>query len=583
MQATEQIARTIERLSPGQAVVASLLAHGVDTVFGLDGSHVIQVFDALADAPSIAPITCKHENTAAIAAEVYGRLTGRPGVVLVTAGPGATNSLSGVAGAYAAGAPLVHISGGVPRSAPKEAFHGVDEPDFLQRAFEKVTKWSVRVEDPHEIPATLRRAFALAVTGRPGPVHIEIAESALSADAIEVDRATLVEPAPLSSGDGSNAPIDISGVRERIDAAGRVAIVVGKGAWWPAVSAAAVRLAERIGAPVAHTWDGHAAMPTIHPLSVGVWWGTARSHPDAATLVGEADVVLGIGVRAGTEAAIDLPKANPHVILLDAADEAPASASAGGPHIGSVDELAASIGALADTCRARPADTATLEACARARELQRRGIELELERYQDTRPWHIGRAIDALARRMTPDILVISDVSNVKLWTPLQVPTFSPESHLQSGSWGSMGYAVPAVLAAGRLRPAKKIVGLCGDTSFLMASSDFVTICEQNLPIVLAVHHDRRIGMIDNMHTRAYGRAYASEIGHVDFVRYAEAFGARGIRVDDPSELDAAWDAALAADGPVLLELRAGHDFPWPWPVSRLIKQAREASDSSAT
>ena len=166
MQATDQIERSTQRLAPGQAVVASLLAHGVDTVFGLDGSHVIQVFDALADAPSIAPLTFKHENNAAIAAEMYGRLRGKPGVVLVTAGPGATNSLSGVAGAYAAGAPVVHISGGVPKGAPFEAFHGVDDPRLLQRAFHGVTKWSVRVEDAREYSGGTRRAFAMAVAGQ---------------------------------------------------------------------------------------------------------------------------------------------------------------------------------------------------------------------------------------------------------------------------------------------------------------------------------------------------------------------------------------------------------------------------------
>src|SRR3954468_647282 len=119
-------------MNPSEAVVAGLRAHGVDLFFGLDGDHVIYLFNALADAPEIRPITVKHENNAAIAAEVHGRLTGRPGVVLTTAGPGATRSLSGVAGAYAAGAPMVHISGGVPTGAFKEAFHGVDTVDFLQ-------------------------------------------------------------------------------------------------------------------------------------------------------------------------------------------------------------------------------------------------------------------------------------------------------------------------------------------------------------------------------------------------------------------------------------------------------------------
>jgi acetolactate synthase I/II/III large subunit len=178
---------------------------------------------------------------------------------------------------------------------------------------------------------------------------------------------------------------------------------------------------------------------------------------------------------------------------------------------------------------------------------------------------------------MTPDTLVISDVSNVKLWAPLQLPAFSPESHLQAGSWGAMGYAVPGVLAAALVRPGKQVVGLCGDTSFLMASSDFGTICQLGLPVVLAVHNDGQIGMINNMLSKAYGRAYATEIGEVDFVRYAEAFGGRGIRVDEPSGIEAGWDEALAADGPVVLEFRAGHDFPWPWPVGRLVEQATSA------
>src|SRR5918999_584754 len=291
MQATEQITRTVERMSPGRAIVASLLAHGVDTVFGLDGSHVIQVFDALADAPEIAPITFKHENNAAIAAEVYGRLTGRPGVVLVTAGPGATNSLSGIGGAYAAGAPVGHISGGVPVGAPYEAFHGVDGPNFIQDAFKGVTKWSTRVEDAGEIPAALAKAFKIAVSGRPGPTHVEVAESALSVKEIEVEQAALVS-GPTSVYDGTDGLPGLDDLIARIDGAARIAIVAGKGAMWQPVSEAIVKLAERLGAPVAHTWDGHAAMPTVHPLSVGPWGPSTGSHPHAARAVAGAHPAL---------------------------------------------------------------------------------------------------------------------------------------------------------------------------------------------------------------------------------------------------------------------------------------------------
>lgn len=555
------------RMSPSQAVVASLKAQGVDTVFGLDGDHVIYLFDALADAPEIRPITVKHENNAAIAAEVYGRLTGRPGVVVVTAGPGATHSLSGVAGAYAAGAPLVHISGGVPTDSYKEAFHGVDRVDFLQHAFTPVTKWSVRVEDAREIPAVLNRAFALATAGRPGPVHVEIPLSTLQSDAIDAPAATF-SPAP-----GEAAPATgIDATIERIAGARRVAIVVGKNAWWPAVSAQVVRLAERLNAPVAHSWDGHAAMPTVHPLSVGVYRGAGGSHPAAYQEVGDADLVLGIGVRPGTETAAQLAEQiGARLLLIDTTDEPDAALAIAAPSIAA---LAEAIGALSEECRPRAADTATLARCERARTLQQRGIDIELDGYRDRRPWHIGAALDALARRMTPDILVVSDVSQVKLWTPLQIPAFNPESHLQPGSWGAMGYCVPGVMAAALARPNKKVVGVTGDASFQMACSDFGTICNLGLPVVIAVHADGQIGMIHHALRTTFGRPYATEIGQVDFVKYAEAFGARGIRVTEPSEIGAAWDAALAADGPVLLELRAGHDFPFPWPVKRLVEMA---------
>jgi acetolactate synthase-1/2/3 large subunit len=362
---------------------------------------------------------------------------------------------------------------------------------------------------------------------------------------------------------------------ERVDRAERPVIIAGKGAWWPAVSAQVVRLAERLGAPVAHTWDGHAAMPTVHPLSVGVWWGQVRSDPTAARLVAEADLVLGIGIRPGTEAALGLAEAAPgRLALLDAADRPDPTLAL---TAGSVAELAHIVAGLADGCEGGPAQPSTLAACEGAREALRKGLARELDRHRETRPWHIGLAIDALARRMSPDVLIVSDVSNVKLWTPLQVPAFGPESHLQAGSWGAMGYAVPGVLAAGLVRPDKKVVGLAGDTSFLMGSSDFGTICQLGLPVVLAVHNDGQIGMIHNMLTRAYGRAYATEIGRVDFVKYAEAFGGRGVRVDEPEQLEAAWDAALDADGPMLLDIRAGFDFPWPWPVGRLVEQGQDA------
>lgn len=560
--------------TPSQLVVDRLLAHGVDLFFGLDGDHVVPLFDALADAPQLRPITIRHENTAAIAAEVYARLTARPGVCITTAGPGALNLIAGIGGAYAAGVPVVHLSGGVPQDAPKEAFHGVDDTDFLQRAFAPVTKWSARIEDAREIAAAIDRAFAVATSGRPGPVHLEIALSALQAEPLLND----AEDVLPALADAQRDPGDVRSLIGRIDRAGRIAIVAGKGAWWPVVSDRLVRLAERLGAPVAHTWDGQAAMPTTHPLALGLWRPGNQGHPLAAEAIAEADLVLGIGVRAGTDAALELTRTlGDRAMLLNAAD---------GPEegctFGSVEAFADALDALAEGCEPNEASDATLARCARARQLLKRGLAIELERHGAARPWHIGLALDALGKQLTPETVVISEVSNVKLWMPLQLPVYSPLSHLQPGSWGAMGYAIPGALAAGLVFPDRPVVAVTGDTSFLMGSSDFSTICQLGLKVVVAVHNDGQIGMINNAMTTLHGRPYATEIGQYDYVKYAEAFGARGIRVDDPADLDAAWTAALAAaaEGPVLLELRAGYEFPRP-SLTRLIAQA-EAVEARA-
>jgi acetolactate synthase I/II/III large subunit len=240
-----------------------------------------------------------------------------------------------------------------------------------------------------------------------------------------------------------------------------------------------------------------------------------------------------------------------------------------------VSALATTLRAIASATRERAQSAAALERCAEAKRLFEAGMAVEMDRYRDEPAWPISLALHSLARRMTPETIVVSDVSNVKIWAPLQLPAHNSLSHLQSGSWGSMGYTVPGVLGAAIGRPDRKVVGIVGDASFLMGSNDFGTICSLGLPVVIAVHADQHIGMIYYSLKHAFNRTYKTDVPPVDFVTYAEAFGARGIRVDSPDQIDAAWDEALAADGPVLLELRAGHDFPRPYPIQRIIDQGR--------
>ncbi len=554
----------VRKVGPGHVAIEVLKVNGVDVVFGLNGDHVLRLYDGLADLGGIMHVTVKHENNAALAAEAYGRLTGRPGVALTTAGPGALNSISGVASAMASGAPLVSLTGAVPNGAPLETFHGVDEVDFTERAFAPVAKSSRRVTRAADIQGAVSDAFALAVDGRPGPTHVEVTRDVLEGDAMGVAPPT---PAPAPSAEV--AP-DLQRAVERIRAAARPVIVAGKGAWYPLVSHALVALAEALEAPVCHTWEGHGAMPTVHPLSLGPY-RVMDTHPAVMAELGAADLVVGVGVRIGTEPFVALETdCGNRLLILDATD---VPTGAYGPMIGSVPSLATSLRALATSVKASPSARLARATCTEAQRSLARGLHIELERHAGTRPWHIGLAIAALSERLTPDMVVTSDVSNVKLWVPFQLRTFGPHSHVQAGSWGTMGYALPAALGAAFALPGRKVVGLAGDASFLMSSSDLVTLAQHRLPVVIGVHHDGRIGMINYMQAIVGRQPYATEIGDVDYAKMAEAAGLKGIKVENPTGIGAAWDEALAENGPVLIEFMAGHDFPRP-SVQRFVAQA---------
>ena len=403
----------------------------------------------------------------------------------------------------------------------------------------------------------------LAVAGRPGPTHVEVTRDVLEGDPFDAP-----PPASAPAVSAEVAP-DLDRALERIRAARRPVIVAGKGAWYPLASAALIALAEALEAPVCHTWEGHGAMPTVHPLSLGPY-RVMETHPAVLAELSTADLIVGVGVRVGTEPFHALQgDYSERLLILDAAD---VPSGEYGPVIGSVPSLAASLRALAAAVRPSPAAESARATCTEARRSLARGLEVEMERHAGTRPWHIGRAIAALSERLTPEMVVTSDVSNVKLWLPFQLRTFGPHSHVQAGSWGTMGYALPAALGAAFAHPDRKVVALAGDASFLMSSSDLVTLAQHRLRAVIAVHHDGRIGMINYMQTMVGREPYATEIGDVDYAKMAEAAGLKGIRVDDPSRIGAAWDEALAEDGPVLIEFMAGHDFPRP-SVERFVRQ----------
>jgi acetolactate synthase-1/2/3 large subunit len=553
-----------ETKGAAQAVVDALLAEQVDVVFGLAGSHILAVCDALIHAEGIRFVVCKHENNAALMADAYGRLTQRPGVCLVTAGPGATNSMTGVAQAFAAASPMVHISGTVPRGARKGAFHGLDRPGFLREAFAPVTKWSARVDEVEDTPRILAEAFSIANSGRPGPVHVELPEDVLKEPPTEVW--DYVRP-PAEAGAPDSKLVDR--LAEMLISAERPMICVGMGARTPDARADLLKLVESLGAAVTLPRSALGAFPSAHRLCAGSF-NTYPPNPFPLQLVEESDLLLVVGMRAATTVGemLDDHAPDKYVYLtpegeLDRSDRATLSVS-----IDTGALLRALAERVAEQGRA-PASWAESQ-IATAREALRAGVERTVESYRGHRPIHFALVLKELWSLLEKDAIVVADIGNHGVWASWWFELYGTQTYLEPGQWGAMGFALPGAIAAKLTRPDQQVVGITGDGAFLMSCSDFGTALEEGTNVVIVVLNDRRYGMIHALQTKDYGRTFATELQSPDLVKFAESFGALGIRVEDASELRGALSRALAADGPAIVDVICGYDFPHPAPAEWL-------------
>jgi hypothetical protein len=284
----------------GEAVAEALRAEGVERVYSVPGSHIHPIYDGLSRVPSIRFVTCKQEPNVSLMADAYGRLTGKPGVCLVTAGPGSLKSMAGVAQAYGAASPLIHIAGAVPLQADKEAFHGVDDPAFVHYMFGKITKWSERIERLQDIPEVMAQAFQIARSGRPGPVHVELPRvSDYSEYILQEQPAELAEYRPLRTVCTAPDPGFIERVVARVKAARAPVIAAGKGIIRQQAMAELAALAAKLQAPVVCAQDAIGVVPEVNPFFAG-HFQQYRSHPLCVDALHRTDLVLGIGLRADT-------------------------------------------------------------------------------------------------------------------------------------------------------------------------------------------------------------------------------------------------------------------------------------------
>jgi len=511
----------------------------VQFIFGVPGEENLDVMDSLLGS-SIRFITTRHEQGAAFMADVYGRLSGKAGVCLSTLGPGATNLITGVADANLDHAPLVAISGQISLDRTYiEAHQYID----LLALFKPVTKWNSEILLPHMIPESVRKAFKVAQTEKPGAIHLVLPEDVAAKDVPEEHAST-----PL----GVQAPFipePTTGQVKRAIAvlqdAKRPIMLAGNGIARMRVEEAVRRCARTLQIPVVHTFMGKGIMPDSDPLSLYAVGLPIRDY--SAQVMEEADVVVAVGYDFVEYAPCFWnPNRDKRVVHVDVF---PAEVDA---------HYHVAVGVLGDVGQSLDRITEGLnpfepEWAAHTRNTVFAGLEEEqaAKAIWPLRPQHIIRD---LRTALAPEDIVVCDVGAHKLWMARMFPCHAPNTCIISNGFASMGIALPGAVAAQLLFPSRRVVAVTGDGGFLMNSQEMETVLRLQLPIVILIWRDNGYGVIRWKQMLRFARPSSVEFGNPDFVTYAQAYGALGFRVEDPLELLPILMEALNSGRPAIID-----------------------------
>ena len=550
----------------GEAVAEALREEGVGAVYSVPGSHIHPIYDGLSRVKSIRFVTCKQEPNTSLMADAYGRLTGKPGVCLVTAGPGCVNSMAGVAQAYGAASPMVHISGAVPLHADLEAFHGVDDPAFVHEMFKKITKWTARVERVKDIPQVMAKAFHIARSGRPGPVHVELPRLAdYSESILQKEPAVLPAYKPLPTVIAEPDANDVDRFAKRLLDARSPVIAAGKGVIRQGALRELSELATKLQAPVICAQDTIGVIPESHPWFAG-HFSPLRNHPLCVEALQRTDLILGVGLRAGAAELTDLRNCAPErsMILIGFDDAADARYEGEDQRVADPKRF---LVALLERLRndQRPRDEALVARLAERRSEVRRALAAYSEPHRNEKPIHPSVLMDAINAVLDDNSVVASDVGNCQMWARAYRRIATPESFMQSGVWNAMSYGLPTAIVAKMEFPERNVIALAGDGAFLMTIGDLPTAAEYGANIVMIILNDGAFGQTFMQQSNIYGHTYGTAFRSPNFSEIARACGAEGIRVTEPGDVEAALRQGLAAtkQKPALVEVMVGRG-PYP-------------------
>jgi len=554
-------------LTGAQALVRSLELIGVTDVFGIPGGAIMEVYDPLLDSTELRHILVRHEQGGGHAAEGYATASGRVGVTIATSGPGATNLVTAIADAYMDSIPIVAITGQVFSTLMgTDAFQEADIVGITM----PVTKHSILVKDVAEIPGAVAAAFEIASTGRPGPVLVDITKDAQQAKApfIWPPKIDLPGYRPVTKAHGKQ----IQAAAALLAEAKKPVLYVGGGVIRGRASEELKSLAEATGAPVVTTLMARGAFPDSHPQHLGMP-GMHGTVP-AVLALQESDLIIALGARFDDrvtgKAALFAPHAKVVHVDIDPA-EISKIRTADVPIVGDVREV------LVDLETAFRGATAQTKPDTEEWWSYLDGLRKEFPLgFQPTTDGHLSpqHVIQRIGELTGPEAVYAAGVGQHQMWAAQFIKYERPNSWLNSGGAGTMGYSVPAAMGAKVAEPHRVVWSIDGDGCFQMTNQELATCAINNIPIKVAIINNSSLGMVRQWQTLFYdGRHSNTDLntGHgtvriPDFVKLAEAYGCLGIRVEKEEEVDAAIQLALETnDRPVVIDFVVSADaMVWP-------------------
>ena len=529
-------------LSGGAAIVEALIANGVDTLFGLPGAQLYPLFDALAQRRErIRTIGARHEQGCAYAAFGYARSTGRPGIYAVVPGPGMLNTTAALATAWGCCAPVLCITGQVPSQFLGRGRGHLHELPNQLATMRSLVKWAARIERPSDAPEVIDEAFRQMLSGRPGPVAVEMAWDTMASHAmVPAPQRAHIPPPPAPS------PDSVARAARLVAAAQRPLILTGSGA--QNASREVLALAEALDAPVAAFRGGRGVVPEDHALGV--------SSYAASLMWPTTDVLIGIGSRlelpymrwAGMMTLIDRPAAPPHLVRIDV-DAAEMERLV--PHAGIVADAAAGTSALlAEVLRLR-ASRSDGQA-ARARIAQAKAdARAAIETVQPQRAY-----LDVIRDVLPRDGFLVPELSQAGFTTYFGFEVLRPRTYVSEGFQGTLGFGFPTALGVKAANPHKAVLSISGDGGFMFGVQELATARQERLGVVALVFNNAAFGnVLRDQRTQFGNRVIGAELVNPDFLALGRAFGIDSHRVASPAELHPVLTHALARNEPALIEV----------------------------